>query len=308
MIYLAPLQGFTDFVYRKVCHQVVTGVDAFFIPYITLKSNAILAKYRKEILPENNAQERVVPQILAQSGSELVRLAQILSDMGYSEVNLNMGCPYPMVTNRGKGAGLLPHPDRIDQILNEYFGSSKLKLSIKLRTGLDSATELGKIIPVLNKYPLKEVILHPRIAKQLYSGEIDTEAFKLAVESMEHELAFNGDILCKNDFKYRQMQFPGIGKWMIGRGILMNTLLPLELKGISLSEQERREKLMEFHALMLDNYLGLMDNEGNALNKMQQFWIYFSHNFPKQKKVLKSIKKSKTLIRYRPVVQQVFNY
>lgn len=308
MIYLAPLQGFTDFVYRKVYNEVVAGVDAYFIPYISLKNNVVPAKYIKEIKPEHNEQNRVVPQILAGSGAELVHMARQLNDYGYSEINLNLGCPYPMVTNRGKGSGLLPFPAQVDAILCKFFATGKQELSVKLRAGLHSPDEIEQIIPVLNKYPIKEVILHPRVAKQLYAGEINAEAYMLATKEIKHQLAFNGDIFSVDDFKRRQQQFPTTKHWMMGRGVLMDPFLPLHIKGIEYSEDERKEKLKEFHAIMLENYLDIMDNEGNALNKMQQFWIYFSHNFANQKKVMKAIKKSKSLAKYKTAVQQVFYY
>ena len=308
MIYLAPLQGFTDFVYRGVYDVLFGCVDAYFIPYITTKNKSIMQKYYKEITPGHNLQGRVVPQILADSEAELLLMANHLNKLGYEEVNLNMGCPYPMVTKRGKGSGLLPFPEKVDRILSKYFASSNVKLSIKLRAGLYAPEELEQIVPVLNKYPLKEVILHPRIAKQLYTGEICSEAYALATEKCRLPLVFNGDIFSVDDLYNRKQQFPLTQKWMLGRGILMDPFLPLAIKGENPSEEERRVKLREFHDQMLERYLGIMDNEGNALNKMHQFWIYFSHNFTNTQKVLKAIKKSKSLMKYKQTVQQVFNY
>lgn len=153
MIYLAPIQGFTDFVYRSAYAEVFSSIDAFFIPYITVKDNQLPKKYNKEIFPQNNLQNKVIPQVLVKDASEIIFLSKIIEDLGYKEINLNLGCPYPMATKRGKGSGLLPYPEKINIILESFFEHSKLKLSVKLRAGLISTKELEKTIPVLNNFP-----------------------------------------------------------------------------------------------------------------------------------------------------------
>jgi len=307
MIYLAPLQGFTDFVYRKVYFSVFSGVDAFFIPYITTKNNELPRKYKNEILSENNQQLRVVPQVLVNNSDEMLFLSKLLANAGYKELNLNLGCPYPMVTNRGKGAGLLNAPDKLQTILERFYKKSDLQLSVKLRAGLNSAAELESIVPVLNAFPLKEVIFHPRIASQLYSGEILDESFFFMQENLKHKLVFNGDILSVSDLKKRQEQFQTVQTWMIGRGVLMNPFLPVEIMGTTISEKEKIEKLIHFHQRMWEEYLQTMDNEGNALNKMKQFWYYFSFVFQHQPKVFKLIKKATSTQKYRIAVQKIFS-
>ncbi|WP_163324878.1 tRNA dihydrouridine synthase [Draconibacterium mangrovi] len=306
-IYMAPLQGFTDYVYRASYAKVFNTVDAYFIPYISVKNDTIPNKYMREILPENNTQSSVVPQILAKDAAEFDFLKNILTDHGYNEFNLNLGCPYPMVTNRGRGSGLLPFPEEIYKILDHFYSSGKGELSVKLRAGFKSADEIKDVISVLNQFPLKEVILHARVAGQLYSGEIDENAFSYATQNLKHKLVYNGDIFSKQDFIDKQNKFPGINTWMLGRGILMNPLLPHEIKGIDISEKERTDLLYTFHQSMLEHYLEIMDNEGNALNKMKQFWSYFAYCFPNQKKVMKHIKKVKALNRYNPTVKSIFN-
>jgi tRNA-dihydrouridine synthase len=305
-IYLAPLQGFTDFVYRKAYSEIFYGIDTFFIPYISVKDNQILKKYEKEILPENNPQIRVIPQVLANSGDEMLFLSEILKNKGYNEINLNLGCPYPMVTNREKGAGLLPHPDKLQKILSSFFEKTNLRLSVKLRAGLYSATEIEQIIPVLNQYPLTEVIFHPRIAKQLYDGEILNSAFQFAQQNLNHRLVYNGSIFSVNDFKLCQQKYPEVQNFMLGRGILMNPFLPSEIKNIEITSKEKSEKLREFHQLVFKYYSEIMDNEGNAINKMKQFWIYFSYNFTEQRKCFKLINKASGIKKYNNAINLIF--
>jgi tRNA-dihydrouridine synthase B len=302
--YFAPLQGFTDFVYRRGYSQVFSGIDAFFIPYISVKNNEILRKYEKEVLHANNPQTRVIPQVLAASSDEILFLSNYLSALGYTEINLNLGCPYPMVTKRGMGSGLLPYPDKIEQILTAFFKNSDLKLSVKMRAGLASATEIEKVVPVLNQFPLSEVILHPRIAKQLYSGEIIESAFEFAAASLKHRLVYNGDLNTVDDYHRIYQKFGQTNCFMLGRGVLMNPFLPAQIKGFGLSETEKKEKLAEFHNLVFEEYLKVMDNPGNALNKMKQFWIYFSYNFPEQRKCFKLINKANGLNKYHVAVKQ----
>lgn len=306
MIYLAPIQGFTDFVYRKSYSQVFTGIDAFFIPYISMKNNQVLKKYEKEILPENNPQNRVVPQILVKDSHEMLYLSNILKDFGYNEINLNLGCPFPMVTNRVKGSGLLPHPNKIKSLLNDFFEKSDLKLSVKIRAGLTQSNEIEHLVPILNEYPLTEIIFHPRIASQLYKGEILLSAFKKVSECSKHRLVYNGDIFNLSDFENKQELLPNITDWMLGRGVLMNPFLPAEINGIYFSDEEKRKKRIDFHQKIFDGYSNKMDNPGNVLNKMKQFWSYFSFGFPNQHKVFKKVKKAGSVKKYLDEVQLIF--
>lgn len=304
-IYLAPLQGFTDFVYRRAYAGVFAGLDAFFIPYISAKNGQVPKKYTKEVLPENNPAQNTVPQVLVKDAAEMQHLAEYLAGLGYKEINLNLGCPYPMVTNRGRGAGLLPNPKKIESIVAAFFEIPGLRLSVKLRAGMESPEELKAVLPVLNKFPLKELILHPRIAGQLYEGDIFEEAFRYAAENTVHQLVYNGDVFSPDDFRHRYWQFPGISGFMLGRGILMDPFLPARIKGLEVAEAERHEKLREFHDTVFEGYLETMDNEGNALNKMKQFWIYFSFNFQDPKKALKVVRKSKSLVKYRAEISRL---
>lgn len=307
MIYFAPLQGFTEYVYRKAYAECFLGVDKFFIPYISVKNNSILKKHLSEILPENNPQKSIViPQVLCRDSQELLLMVKVLADYGYREINLNLGCPYPMVTHRGKGAGMLPYPERLQQLLAEYFEKTSMKLSIKMRAGLHSPAEMDHLLPVLNHFPLTEVILHPRVASQLYEGEVLEQSFEKASDLCRHRLIYNGDIFTLKDFEKKKIKFPKVENWMLGRGILMNPFLPDEMTGASLSYKSRQIKRAEFHGAVFEGYLEKMDNPGNTLNKMKQFWIYFSHQFPEQRKVLKRIKKAGTILNYTGEVEKLF--
>ena len=308
MIYLAPIQGFTDYIFRDAYSEVFEDIDKYFIPYITVNHSNILHKHEREILPENNRQEKVVPQILAKDEAEFEFLLSILESYGYSEVNLNMGCPYPMVTNRGRGAALLEKPDVVRKMLELAFSNFNLKVSVKLRAGMTEPDQIQQIIPVLNEFPLSEVILHPRIAKQLYKGAVCDLAFKVTAELLEHQLVYNGDVFTVEDFRQRSVQFSGISDWMLGRGVLMNLFLPAEIKGSHFSEDEKRFRLLQFHNAILDSHLQQADNPGNALNKLKQFWIYFSYHFKDKAKIFKKIKKIKKVEMLNTLSVQIIHH
>jgi len=292
MIYLAPLQGFTDYHYRKAYAEVFEGIDKYFIPYVTIQHSKLIPKYEREILSENNLYGNAVPQMLVKDDEELILLVKLLKNYGYDEINLNLGCPYPMVTRRGRGAALLARPHELSKILEAFFKHFKLRLSVKLRAGLDNPGQLEKIVPVLNDFPVNEVILHPRIASQLYKGSLFDAAYKYAAANLEHSLLYNGDIFTIEDFEHRSGQFSETSDWMLGRGVLQNVFLPASIKGIYYSNQEKREKLYEFNERLTTAYLGYFDNSGNAANKLRQFWIYFSKHFEASQKQFKKIKKS----------------
>lgn len=295
MIYLAPLQGFTDFIYRKAYAGVFNGIDKYFIPYISINNSGLLQKYEKEIRAENNLYGNAVPQILVKDAVEINYLVRILKNYGYQEINLNLGCPYPMVTNRGRGAGLLTDAQKVKEILTAFFENFTLKLSVKMRAGYDLPNQLEQIIPVLNDFPVNEVILHPRIASQLYKGSLYESAFEFASEYLDHPLVFNGDINSIEDFNRRSEQFAQVSDWMIGRGVLKNVFLPSQIKGQHFMEFEKRTLLQNFSEIVADSYVQNMDNEGNAVNKIRQFWTYFCYHFDNPKKQLKTIKKAKKL-------------
>lgn len=306
MIYLAPLQGFTDFVYRKAHSQIFQGIDKYFIPYILSKNDSVPRKYVQEIWPENNPSANVIPQVLAKDGKELLFLSDYLSGYGYQEINLNLGCPYPMVTKRGRGAGLLPFPENIKRMLFEYYEKGNVSLSVKIRSGLEDPIEIKPVIQVLNQFPLSEIIVHPRTASQLYKGKVIENAFRWTLKNTHLPLVYNGDIFSVDDFHKKKKKFGQIETWMLGRGILKNLFLPHEIKGEFVKKTLKYEKLENFHEHVYEGYAAQLDNAGNVLNKMKQFWKYFSHHFENQRKIQKRIKKLRSLKVYTAEVQSIF--
>jgi tRNA-dihydrouridine synthase B len=307
-IYFAPLQEFTDCVYRSAHAAIFGNIEKYFAPCIVRQNDGSIKKsHLRDIDLENNRGYNLIPQILAGNTEDFIYLARILSDLGYREINWNLGSPYPMVTNKGMGSGLLPYPDKIKRILSESLPLLSCAVSVKLRSGLASADELFKIIPVFNEFPLNEVILHPRIAKQLYRGTPDYEIFQQSIKISGHHLVYNGDIFTPDDFKQLNALFAKTDSWMAGRGILKDPFLPLKIKQIGLPDKKGRSDLLsQFHERIFDGYSKILSGNSHLLMRMTKFWSYFCYSFPEPAKAFKQVKKAGTIAKYETALKEIF--
>lgn len=307
-IYFAPLQESTDFVYRKAHSRFFGSIDKYFSPYLLVQKDGLLKKsHLRDTAPENCSGYPLVPQFMAGNYLDFLLLAQHLSDLGYEEINWNLGCPYPMVTGKGMGAGLLPHPEKIREILEKSMPQLKCRLSVKLRSGLVSAEEILQVVPVLNDFPLTEIIVHPRVARQLYNGTPDQELFKLLQGMIRHPLVYNGDIFNPMDFENARNKFEGISTWMIGRGLLKNPFLAMELKGVQFPGRIEKQRIMEdFQNEILESYASMLSGHSHLITRMTKFWEYFCFLFPNPHKSFKRVKKSVNLSKYEIAVRENF--
>lgn len=308
-ISLAPLQGYTDFPLRNALHHIIGGVDKYYTPYLRLQNDGTLKKSSiKDILPENNEGIHVIPQILVNNAADFIYLSDMLSDYGYTEVNWNLGCPYPMVTKRKLGAGLLPYPQEINDILNQIIPKIKLDISIKLRAGYADYEDIQTILPILNNYPIKELILHPRYGKQLYKGDANIEIFKKSLEISKQKLAYNGDIKSIHDINNFCDIFNSTEHIMIGRGILQNIFLAAEYKkGEKFTSIEKQNLFQQFHDELFEYYSKSLSGNSHQINKMIHLWEYFSFHFEDQRKLYKRIKKSKTVDQIQSEIHNAIN-
>lgn len=307
-IYQAPLQGFTDFDFRRTLAESFGGIDKFFIPYISYgKGREIKRSQLREVFPENNGSLPVVPQVLFSDGKELNELVSILMDYGYSEINVNLGCPYPMATNKGRGAAWLEKPEALNEVLQQLYATNfSAKFSVKMRAGMTNDQDANAIFEVLNQFPLEELIFHPRTADQMYDGRANPQLFVHAVSLVKHPLIYNGDIVSVAGFQELKAVLPEQNSWMIGRGLLANPALAAQLKGEVFNPKELREKLKDFHDRIFENYSSRLDGSGHVLMKMNQFWTYFCESFTNPHKAMKLVKKSTSLPKYNAAVAEIF--
>ena len=308
-IYFAPLQESTDHIYRMAHAKYFGGIDKYFAPYILRQNDGTVKNsHQRDINPVNNGGYPLIPQILAGNSHDFIVLAGLLQETGYHEINWNLGCPYPMVTNKGLGSGLLPYPERIRVILEESLPRFKCRLSVKMRSGLHTSDEIFQVIDVLNDFPIHEVILHPRVAKQLYKGVPDEELFAEVSRRIKHPLVYNGDLTSVEDFGRLKNLFGSTESWMVGRGILKNPFLPNLLRTGSLPEKEKcEETLRNFHEELLIGYSGILNGNSHLLMRMEKFWSYFCFAFPDPHETFKRIKKAANMTKYELAVNENFS-
>ncbi len=305
----SPLQGFTDFRFRNTFNEFFGGIDTFYSPYIRLNGKLVVKPaYERDILQENNTELTVIPQIMTNDADEFLFVAKYVQDLGYKELNWNLGCPYPMVTKRGMGAGLISESEKIDAILNRVHSESDILVSMKMRMGHEDSNEILDTLPVLDKYPLKNIAIHARIGKQLYKGGVDLEAFQKCLDNTKHKLYYNGDITSVEIFREMKERFPSIDHWMIGRGLISDPFLPSMIKNDTTEYPDNKLELFsQFHDSLYQQYAEALSGPKHLTLKMYHFWEYFASTFNNPHKTLKKIKKAKSIYKYDAAVKEIFN-
>jgi len=306
-LHSSPLQGFTDFRFRNAFQRFYGGIDQYIAPYIRVNGKLeIKPSNERDILPANNLSIDLIPQIITKEADEFLFVAKHVQKLGYNELNWNLGCPYPMVAKRGMGSGLLKMPEKIDEILTRIRDETDIRVSVKMRLGYESSQEIFHVLPVLEKYRLTNITIHPRIGKQLYKGEVDLKAFEECIGKSSHKIFYNGDITSVQSFREMKNRFPTITHWMIGRGLIADPLLPAMIKADNpVYPDNRYEVFTSFHDTLFSSYEEALSGPKHLLIKMYSFWEYFIHSFPHSPKGLKKIKKAQSINAYREVVKQI---
>lgn len=306
--YLAPLQGLTDWIFRETYTEHIDTFDKTFSPFIRVQQGEFYRPSQcNDILPTHNCLQRAVPQFLGNSVDSFKRFEALCVEHGYAEANINMGCPFPMVTGKRLGAGLLAHPIEVKGLLEGIFADTSLKISVKCRLGQESVDEFETLIPIFNAFPLEEIIIHPRIGKQQYKGEVHQEAFARNVKQLKHPVCYNGDILTKADVEKIQKLSPQVDRFMIGRGILQNPFLLAEIRGQELSQQEKINRLHNFHHALIERCKQKYSGDLHLLKRLEELWSYHALGFENGHKIFKQIKKSKSLANYEEVIFKALN-
>ena len=305
---LGPFQGITDAPFRNVFKRHFGGIDKFYTPFFTGIHKEEHAKnlQGEEIDPKFNDVETLTPQILSTDAEEILRFAKQCKQLGYKEINFNMGCPFPRVANKKRGCGLLPYSNLVEAMLERIFEEIDIDFSVKCRLGYFSPDEIEAIIPIFNKFPLSELIIHPRIGKQLYKGEADVKRFAALIPYINAPLVYNGDIFSVNDFgRIRNAVLP-MNRFMLGRGLLTNPFLAEEIRGSAWNAPERTERL---HAYIIDLYEDRLRHAGGSpkvLGRMKELWSYLMNSFEEPQVVWRKIKKINALREYEDAVEYVF--
>jgi tRNA-dihydrouridine synthase len=309
-LFLAPLQSFTDYHFRNAFQEVLGDVDRFYAPYLKMAFDGTMKEGPKlDVLPQNNPFERVVPQIMACCAEDFLVMASYLEDLGYDEVNWNLGCPYPMVAKRDLGSGILNKPSKICSILDDVQQKTPLKIGIKMRMGYENTSDILDLLPQLNNYELTEIIVHARYGKQLYAGGCDHDRFTECIPLTNHSLIYNGDITTVSEFRKLKKLFPSIDKWMIGRGAIANPFLfEMIQEDTDSLPDDYISVFSDFLMLLLESHLQQSSNHGNVLLKMTHYWEYFSSNFLEGKKLARIVKKSKSISDYSDFITNLDSF
>jgi tRNA-dihydrouridine synthase B len=303
----SPLQGFTDYKFRNAFHKYFGGIDTFYSPYIRLNGKFdIKPNYQRDILPKNNSTLEVIPQIMTNDADEFLFVAKYVKELGYKELNWNLGCPYPMVVNRCMGSGLISDAKRIDEVLKRVHQESDIIVSMKMRMGYENPTEILEVFPILDKYPIKNIAIHARIGKQLYEVGVDLDSFENCLSETRHKIYYNGDITSVEGFRNLKERFPSIDHWMIGRGIISDPFLAQMIKADTTEYPvNRMEVFGKFHDTLFNEYEQSLSGFNHLMLKMYSFWEYFSQALPNSKGVLKKVKKVKNLEKYEDAVKWI---
>ena len=290
-LYFAPLQGFTEDSYRRIHNELAGGVTAYYTPFLRLEHKGIRAKDARDVRPEFNTGVPIVPQVIAKDGEEFTFLVNYLTELGYREIDVNMGCPFPLQTRHGRGAGILQQPESVKQIAEIIRQRDDLTFSIKMRLGLTDEGEGLSLIPLLNATPLKHITLHPRLGTQQYNGTADLDAFERFAEKTTHRLIYNGDLKTPADIHAIATRFPSLAGIMIGRGLLARPSLAQEvIEGTEWHRTKRIALVKKMHDHYHAHLSTIIPGEAQLLTKVRTFWEYMEEECGRKawKKIMKA--------------------
>ncbi len=304
--YMAPLEGITGYVYRNAYSTFFQKFDKYFTPFLAPhgEKERLTHRERNDIAPEHNAGLYVVPQILTNKSSEFIRVARQLQELGYEEVNLNLGCPSGTVVTKYKGAGFLAKPEELNIFLTEIFEALDMHISVKTRIGMNDVEEFSELLQIFEQFPLEELIIHPRLRREFYNGTPHREIFHEAAENSRLKLCYNGDLFFREQFEVFAIQESQTEQVMLGRGVLRN---PGILQWIKEGTMPEISVMREFHDRLYNDYRELMPGDRPTLFKMKELWSYMGTLFTGWEEYhAKEIRKVNRLSDYEQIVNSIF--
>ena len=300
ILYAAPMEGLTTYLWRQAHRTIFGGVDKYFTPF--LSPNANLCFQRRE-LDEIPGEPDTVPQLLTNRSDHFLWAAGELKARGYQEVNFNLGCPSGTVTAKRKGSGLLAYPEELAYCLDGIFaGTPDMRVSVKTRIGKNDPAEWEGLLALYGRYPLYELIVHPRIQREFYKGTVHRNAFDRALAVYAGRLVYNGDLFTAADVAAFQAQYPQVEAVMVGRGLMADPALARRLRG---GAPASRQELTEFHGVLLEGYRQRLDGPAPVLHRMRELWNYLVERFEETERSLKAIRKAKDLAAYETAAREI---
>lgn len=303
--YMAPLESVTTWIYRQAHAKIYGRLDKYFIPFLEPhEKRDFKTRELQEILPEHNENIYAVPQILTNRSEGFIKLAKSLKDWGYEEVNLNLGCPSKTVVTKGKGSGFLAKPEELERFLTEIFDalSGEVKISVKTRIGKEDPEEFPALLKLFNKYPMEELIIHPRVQKDGYGNVPRLELYELAEKQSVNPLCYNGDLYTREQIRNFAERFPGTERLMFGRGFLRD---PGLLYNEGKDSKDIFEKFWAFHDLVYEGYQERNMGDRNVLFKMKELWSYQVYQFSEPERLFKTFKKVQDCNEYEQMIRNL---
>lgn len=301
---LAPLDGITKLVFRQVWHRHFGGADRYFIPFFSpTDHHTITPRDFRELDPAANAGLPSVPQIMTCRADDFLWGAERMAELGYTEVNLNLGCPSGTVTAKGKGSGFLRDPDELDRFFDKVFSEVNIAVSVKTRLGIESPEEFPRLLEVYNKYPIACLTIHARVQKEKYRGSVHLDDFALALEQSRNPLCYNGDLRTVAEVRSLEERFAAVDSVMIGRGAVADPALLRKLRGGSAAT---REELQAFTQNLYQSYQDFYGQVGTAAQRMREIWFYLIHLFDDADKLNKQMRRFKRPGEYEAAEAAIF--
>ena len=269
--YFAPMEGVTGAVYRRTHREYFPGTDKYYMPFITPTTNGKLTpRQKRDVLPEHNTGVPAVPQLLTKSAADCIWAVNTLHELGYAEVNLNLGCPSGTVTAKGKGAGFLAHPDELDRFFDEVFSACPPVISVKTRLGMHDPAEFDRLLAIYNRYPITELTIHPRVRQDFYKGTVREADFAAALPRCRMPVCYNGDVVSEDGARAAAARYPAVRALMLGRGLIGDPSLVTRLRGGPRADSRTLEA---FHDALLTRYCEAFGDSRIALLRMKEYLV-----------------------------------
>lgn len=297
--YFAPMEGLTDSVYRRLHSRYFPGMHRYYTPFFSPTIHRKLTpKEARELPPADTLSYTLIPQILTKVPGDFLWLAQICKDLGYTEVNLNLGCPSGTVTAKGKGSGMLKDTQQLMQFMDAVFADAPLPISIKTRIGFTSPDEFPQLMDIFNHYPICQLIIHPRVRAQFYNGDVEKDSFDFAVRSSKIPLCYNGNISSKADADRFEAAYPTVNAVMVGRGLIGNPGM--------FCDNVSADILQAFHDDLLREYTDIFGSARNAMFRMKENWRHLLCMFEGSERLGKKLRKTTDLGEFQQITRQIF--
>ena len=300
----APLDGITKVVFRRVWAAHFGGADRYFIPFFSPTDQHILTdRDRRELDPANNGGLPLVPQVMTRCAPDFLWAAEVAADMGYTEVNLNLGCPSGTVTAKGKGAGFLAKPEELDRFFDQVFSKVRMPVSVKTRLGIQEPEEFARLLEIYNRYPIACLTIHARVQKEKYRGPVHLDAFAQALAESRNPVCYNGDLRTAAEVEALSQRFPSVEAVMIGRGAVADPALLRKLRG---GPAATKEELQAFTQDLYRAYQAFYGQVGTAAQRMREVWFYLIHLFENADRLNKKLRRFKNPGEYESVEAAIF--